>query len=59
MRIAQLCSVIAETLGPENENVDCEILKYWVDTKKDSIYSLREMFKDVDFAARMKTWAIT
>lgn len=55
MQIAKLCSVIAETVGPENEEIDVERRDRWVNSKQLDIDSLRKLFGALDFTARMET----
>lgn len=51
MRIAELCSVIAETLGPEDEVVDYETRNRWIKEKNEDINSLKMLFEGIDFSA--------
>ncbi|KAK9440796.1 78 Kda glucose-regulated protein [Metarhizium brunneum] len=51
LRIAELCSVIAETLGPEDEVVDYETRNRWIKEKNEDINSLKMLFEGIDFSA--------
>ncbi|KAG6024033.1 hypothetical protein E4U41_001874, partial [Claviceps citrina] len=42
-RLAGLCSVIAEVLGPEGETVDDEVKNRWIEARKMDIASLRRL----------------
>ncbi|QLI66415.1 uncharacterized protein G6M90_00g037900 [Metarhizium brunneum] len=47
----ELCSVIAETLGPEDEVVDYETRNRWIKEKNEDINSLKMLFEGIDFSA--------